>query len=226
MITAVIIDSREPDDVRGLRFGQAPTLVQALPTGDAMLATENAMLLVERKTLSDLLASIADGRLVAQAAEMSKASPWSYLVITEIPKVAGGKIIAGGRITDWQWQSVQGALLTVQELGVEVVWTENYHDCLGWLASRNRGPARVERKRDVLMASPGELVLMSLPGISEVRATALMQHCGNAATALAYLTQGNDHTVPGVGPATMQAARAALGIPDDMQLELLTKEEK
>lgn len=226
MITAIVIDSREPDDVRGLRFGQAPTTVQALPCGDAMIATENAMLLVERKTLSDLLGSIADGRLLTQAAEMGKASQWCYLVVVGMPQVIGGKMVMAGHMTEWQWQSVQGALLTVQELGVEVVWCENYHDTLEWLAGRNRGPVRTERKRDAIMASPGELVLMALPGVSEVRAAALMQHCGNAATALAYLTQDSDHKVPGVGPATMQAARAALGIPDGMQLELFVKEEK
>ncbi len=226
MIRAVIIDSREPEDIRSLRFGQAPVSVQALPCGDAMLATDEAMILVERKTLSDLLASIADGRLLAQAAEMIQVTPWSYLVIEAMPQVMGGLVHVNGRATQWQWTSVQGALLTVQELGVSPVWIEagHYAETLTWLATRNRGPVRTERKREAVMTSPGEIILTALPGISDVRAQALLKHCGTAAMSLVYLTGNADHKVPGVGPATMQGARSALGIPDDMQLELLTKE--
>lgn len=226
MIRAVIIDSREPPDLQGLRFGVAPTTVQALPCGDAMIAAEDAMLLIERKTLSDLLASIADGRLLAQCAEMVKVSEWSYIVIVGIPQVSGGKVIIDGRATEWQWQSVQGALLTAQELGVATVWTQDYHDCLEWLASRNRGTVRIERKRAALLQSPAEVILMALPGISDIRATALLKHCGTAAWALNYLTRDGGGDVPGIGPATKQAARAALGLCDEHELRVLTKGEQ
>lgn len=226
MIRSVLVDSREPIEIQGLHFGAAPVSVQALPCGDAMLATDEAMILVERKTLADLLASIADGRLLAQAAEMVRVTPWCYLVIEAIPQVMSGLVHVNGRATQWQWTSVQGALLTAQEIGVSPVWIEagHYAETLTWLATRSRGPVRTERKREAIMASPAEIALTGLPGISDVRAQALLKHCGSAAWALVYLTGNSDHHVPGVGPATIQGVRAALGIPDDMTLELIAKE--
>jgi len=66
----------------GCPVSQAP-----LHVGDTWAATEDATLVVERKTLSDLLQSIRDGRLFTQAAKMVSQSAWSYEVVTEMPVV-------------------------------------------------------------------------------------------------------------------------------------------
>ena len=225
-ISAVILDSREPTWVQSLRFGSAPVAVQELAAGDACLATPDAMILVERKTPNDLLASIADDRLFTQVAEMRKQTPWTYVVITGTLDAMMGKVRTDGRVTNWSWQSLQGALATVQELGAAIVYCagdDQYAPTLEWLAGRNHGTVRTGAKRDSVMTTPAESILTALPGISEVRATALLKHCGGTAWALAYLCGSTDHKVPGIGPSTQQAARAALGLSDDLTLEVVTK---
>jgi len=83
-LVRVLIDSREPQWVQELRW-HVPSGVQALPVGDAWLMVCDAVLAVERKTLDDFCASIADGRLFTQATEMQRATPWCYEVITGMP---------------------------------------------------------------------------------------------------------------------------------------------
>lgn len=225
-LIAAILDSREPTWVQGLRFGSAPVAVQELAAGDACLATPDAMILVERKTPNDLLASIADDRLFNQVAEMRKQTPWVYVVVTGHVDAIMGKVRTDGRSTNWSWQSLQGALATVQELGAAIVYCSGddaYAPTLEWLASRNHGTVRTEAKRDAMMTTPAESILTALPGISEVRAAALLKHCGSAAWALAFLSNGASDKVPGIGPSTHQAARAALGLTDDLTLEVVTK---
>jgi len=225
-LNAVILDTREPESITKLTF-DVPTSTQALPCGDAWLSTDTGIVIVERKTASDLLGSIMDGRLFDQASRMVKASPWSYVVVTSIPIVRSGYVWTSGRITKWKWASVMGALLTVQEMGVGVMFLyapTQYKAALVRLANRNRDDVRPHHKREAVMAAPGELILSSLPGISEVRAQALLDHCGSAAWALMYLSGDKGGEVPGVGPATREAARKALGLDEGLMLSVITRE--
>ena len=200
-----------------------------LQVGDAWAAAEDTILVAERKTLSDLLRSISDGRLFTQAAAMVQQSIWSYEVVTELPVIRSGCVWAGGKLTNWRWSSVQGALLTLQDIGVQVVFWPNSHqgyaDALKFLADRDRGPVKVHpQKRDVVMQSPAESILCSLPGISDGRAGALLEHCATTAWALDFLTGNGGGSVPGVGPGTKQAVRQALGLPNDLRLAVIDKE--
>jgi len=226
MLKTVILASTEPARIKALNCG-VPTMVQALPCGDAWLATDTETLVIERKTLSDLLASIRDGRLFDQAARMGAQSKWSYEVITALPVVRSGMVCLDGKLTEWKWSSVQGALLTIEEMGIEVVWWQGgYVECLKWLASRDRDTVHVKpQKRDVIMQSPAETILCSLPGISDGRAGALLEHCGTAAFALQFLTGNGGGPVPGIGPGTKTAVRNALGLADDLVLTVVSKEE-
>jgi len=225
-LKAVILASTEPQSIKALDYG-VPMLVQPLKCGDCWLSTGTQTLVIERKTLSDLLASIRDGRLFDQAARMVSQSKWSYEVITELPVVRSGLVFINGKLSDWKWASVQGALLTIQEMGVEVVWwPDGYVKCLEWLAGRDRDTVHVKpQKRDVVMESPAETILCSLPGISDGRAGALLEHCGTAAFALQFLTGNGGGTIPSIGPGTKTAVRSALGLADDLVLTVVGKEE-
>jgi len=227
MLKAVILDSKEPAAIKALDYG-VPTMTQSLPCGDAWLATEDTTLVVERKTLPDLLASIRDGRLFDQAARMVAQSKWSYEVITELPVVRSGQIFLNGKLTEWKWSSVQGALLTLGEMGVEVIWWQDgYVQCLEWLAGRDRDTVHVKpQKRDVVMESPAETILCALPGISDGRAGALLEHCGTAAFALQFLTGNGGGSIPGIGPGIKTGVRSALGLDDSLVLAVIGKEEQ
>lgn len=218
-MATILIDSREPQNIQQLGT------VQTLPVGDAWIAGADAVLIVERKTLADFCASIADGRLFNQVAAMRQASPWCYVVVVGLPVVSGGHVVIGGKVTGWQWNSVQGAILTVQELGANIVFAAaetEYGNTLQWLARRDRNTVQIAARRDVAIQSPAEQVLCALPGIAQTRAEALLQHCGNVAFALAALTDGEK--VPGVGPSTKNAVRSVLGLLPEMRLAVIPME--
>lgn len=230
MLNAVILASNEPVPYRELTFGDTPTSVAPLTVGDTWLASGDATIIVERKTVEDLLASIQDGRLLTQAAEMVKLSNWCYLVIQGQPKIHSGVYWIAGKATKFSVRRVEGALMTVQQLGVTVVRNvtatpEAYADTLRWLARRARGPVRVGRKRDSVMSSRQERVLMELsPNIGEERAQALMAASPNLAWAIVALADGKATSIPGVGPATCDSVRATMGLEDDQEFQIYIKE--
>ena len=116
MLTAAVIDSREPQHIQALTFGGIPTVIAPLEAGDLWAScTDGELLVIERKTTSDLLGSIADGRLFQQALKMRERSQWAYLVITGyLQPTHDGKTLVQGKATGWDWNAVQGALLDVQ----------------------------------------------------------------------------------------------------------------
>ena len=229
-ILSFVVDSREPDWCKSIRLDGAPDpVVTALPAGDAWIACEDAALIVERKTLNDLCGSISDGRLINQCHEMRSSSEWCYIVVTDIPKVAGGKLVINGKPSGWNWNSIQGALMTCQELGVPVIWCDGkaqYGATLLWLVGRDRGKVRIEQRREAVLESIAERILTAIPGIGGQRAAALLKYCGNAAWALDYLTGDVFGEVPGVGKNTMIATRTALGLEDDNKLAVMPTEER
>lgn len=230
MITAVMIDSREPQQFQQLKFGNAPTVVTALECGDLWASTEDgSLLIIERKTAGDLLASIKDGRLFQQAAAMRQRSVWAYLVITGIlADSIDGHVVTDGRATGWRWTDVQGALLTVQELGVAVVQCAGdgqYEETVLRLARRERCTEKALAPRTLgRVLTPAEMVLTSLPGIGLERAQQLLQEWdGRTAYALAWLTQMDTWVdLAGIGNGTKLNARRALRLEDDEWLTVFT----
>src|SRR5512139_1013221 len=101
MITALMIDTREPDWIQTLSFQGIPKQITLLNHGDCFAATDDGyMLLIERKTPSDFFGSLRDERLLPQLAAMLDQTRFSYLVITgEFQRGANGKVIADGRDT-------------------------------------------------------------------------------------------------------------------------------
>lgn len=227
MLQAAMIDSREPAWVQKLKFGGAPCVVTALEFGDLWATTDDgAMVCVERKTPTDLLGSIKDNRLFSQCAGMRQKTPWAYLIVTGVLRATrDGKVIADERITGWAWDSVAGALLTCQELGVGVVHTTTegeYEAAVLRLASRKHGEEYiVSPKMDSRAMSHAEQVLTSLPGVGWQRATDLLAAFnGRACEALAWLTWlGTFGEGPaGIGNGTKAGVRKALGLAEDEEL--------
>ena len=244
-LKSILIDSREPTWVQKLTFGAVSVSVAPLTAGDAWLATEDAVIIVERKTFSDLLGSIQDGRLFDQAARMVKLSPWCYLMVQGWGHFSAGEryimvqgwghFSAGERYIahahlpkPWLAHRIEGALATIQQMGVVVIRIGEqqpiYRDALSWLADRKRSDVKIIPRREAVMQSPGERILCSLPGVHEVRALALLDHCGTAAWALVYLAGEGGGKVHGVGPAMKEATRQAMGLEDDQILAINIKE--
>ena len=225
-IQSVLIDHREPPHVQRLAFDGATVAVTQLACGDIWVAAADGnLLIIERKTADDLLTSIADGRLFDQAASMTAMSPWSYIAVEgTLAPAASGKTLADGAPVNWRWASVQGALQTVQELGVAVVYLSGSDELAPYierLARRDRGPVRVGGVRKPELLAPGMALLMALPGVGPDRAKTMLEQAGTAAFALSILTDDTLNLI-GIGKETRAKVRETLGIPADCKLEIVT----
>jgi len=231
-LNAVILDSREPSNITALTFGgKVPVSVAMLDCGDAwLIADDGNLLIVERKTPSDLLGSIKDGRLFQQVAAMRNQTKWAYLMITGLlAHTVDGMVKTDGRLTEWRYSSVQGALLSVQEFGVAVVYCESdehYEKAILTLSNRDRSPEKVIQQRSKpTVLTQQEIVLTSLPGIGIDKAGLLLGEHGSAAYSIAWLTWLDSFAeVSGIGDMTKRKVREALGLlPEEWIAVLDTK---
>lgn len=228
-IVSLMIDSREPQHIQSLTFGGADIAVMPLDAGDLWVAcTDDNLLVVERKTVGDFLNTLRDDRLFSQMAKIREVSPWAYLVICgDLREGPAGKCWVDGRESGWNWSSVSGALLTVQELGVHVLsiaGDHEYDQAVIRLANRDRSQLRIGPARDATLVGPAETILASLPGIGPDRAQTLLSHCGTVAAAITFLTTDDKHDIPGIGYQTKLKIRKALGLQWDEALELTVRE--
>lgn len=231
-LSAVFIDSREPSHITALRFGnKIPVAVTMLDTGDLWASTDDgSLLIIERKTPSDLLGSIADNRLFQQVSAMRERSKWSYLMVCGVlAHTLDGMVITETRTTQWRFDSVQAALLSVQEMGVCVVVCQSdqhYEKAILTLANRDRSGEKVLAQRmqpRVLTAQ--EIVLTAFPNIGVEKAGQLLGEFGSAGYAIGWLTQENTVTeIVGVGDVTKRKVREALGLKAEEWIAVLDTE--
>jgi ERCC4-type nuclease len=230
MITAIMVDQREPDWVKALKFGGAPRMITLLEAGDFLVTTDSgALLSIERKTPADFLASIADGRIFNQVHGMKQLTPWTYILITgPFTPDARGMIALEGNPTGWNWGSVQGALLQCQEMGAFVVYAagdEDLESAVLRLGEHERGPIKVRQEREQLTISVAEQILTALPGIGEQKAAALLKYAGTAGWALCYLTDPEfEKEVQGIGKITKQHIREALQLAEGEVISVIGKD--
>lgn len=231
-LSSVLIDQREPASIRELRFGGVPILSTLLEAGDVIATCDDgASLVIERKTATDFLNTLRDERLFPQLRRMREISPWSYLAIVGALRAdIAGKAVADGRETGWNWASVAGALLTVQEIGVHVLLIEtdlDFEAAIIRLANRERKTVHVPPPRDVVQMSDELAILTAFPGVGLERASALLQSCNTPANAIEFLTDDDpaeqSERVPGVGPGIKKQVRKALGLNDAYMLSVTMK---
>jgi ERCC4-type nuclease len=211
--------------------------VTKLINGDVLATTDTGdMIAIERKTPSDLLNSIGDKHIFKQAAGMRNQTPWAYLVVTgTLTATAADKVIADDRVTGWAWNSVQGALLEIQELGVRVVYctsNKEYEPTVLRLCNRERCKEKViEPTVSSRIMSPGEALLCSLPGVGWERASKLLNEFdNNSADAISWLTWQNYNVngvnveIAGIGNGVKAGVRKALGLRDGYVLDVFPDE--
>jgi ERCC4-type nuclease len=221
-----MIDSREPRWVQSLDFGGVPTAVVALDAGDFLVATtDDRLLAIERKTPGDFLNTLRDDRLFPQVAKLRDQSEWAYLLISgQLGRAVDGTVSTPTRDTGWEWTAIQGALLTVQELGCHVVFCDGDDDlepAIVRLAKRRRDEKRILPPREPALLGPGEAAIAALPGIGNTRMMDVLQAAGTPADALVMLTLKHGEHVHGIGPATKTRIRNALGLEGDWALGIV-----
>jgi ERCC4-type nuclease len=220
-LASVLIDSREPEWVRRLTFGGVPTAVTALEAGDFLCACDDAQMIgIERKEATDLLNSLRDRRLLPQLSRLRAQCEWAYLMICGELRCSDGMVVTPARVTEWQWASLQGALLDVQEMGVNVVYVPtnagtDLEDAIARLARRDRNLKRIPPARSTHILSDGEACIAALPGIGLDRAFAVLEATDRPFWALIALASANGHDhIPGIGPGIRAKIRKELGFTD------------
>ncbi len=207
----ILIDHREPLAVINKikkHFSNDTIKVQELPCGDVWIDD----LIIERKTIADLLASIADNRLFNQASEMRGLSEWCYIII-ESPLIWYQQKMVG---TDWHFRSVQGALLQVQELGVCISYCDNDDDfpmAVEWLWKRDKSKiVNLAPRKYGLPITVDCKILSAIPGIGIEKAEKLLYEFGSAMAAIECLTDNNCQLPKGIGQKIRKAAQDAFGL--------------
>lgn len=230
----VIVDSREPTWIQNLTFGGCHVATSTLDLGDIQVIKEDgSMLIIERKTVQDLLNSIADGRLLKQAAnigeliyslagEKEKRTILGLLLVTGVMYPHKGKVVAGGEVTNWHWSSVQGALLKCQTLGMEYMHLESEIELekavIGFLEKAFIGDYELKPTRVFKELGTTVEVLACLPGIGLQRAISLSQQADNNLMKAFELLTRPDIKIAGIGEKTKEAIRKAIGLGENQHV--------
>jgi ERCC4-type nuclease len=224
MITSVLIDSKEPPNIQALRFNGIPVMVTSLEVGDLWATTDtNHILIIERKTPNDLLNSLRNDRLFNQVAAMVEkredSTFYPYLVITgHISYNMQGTAITPLGVTGWNYNAVMGGLLTVQEMGVPVLFSpDDYEDCVIRLGKRSREEAVIKPLRPSKHLGDGAAVLLSLPGIGPEMLNRIWEE-SNGCVALALTILSDLNIESSVPKATRIRIRKALGLTEFQSL--------
>ena len=150
---------------------------------------------------------------------------WPYLVITgSFLPGPNGKVVADGRETGWGFASVMGAILSIQELGVFVVFCNgdmDYEDCIIRIGKRDRDPqTKILAPRPARALGPKIDFLTGISGIGVEHAQSILQWAGdNVGHALVGLTDMEIKSP--IGPALRKRFRNLLQLQDYESLEIV-----
>jgi DNA excision repair protein ERCC-4 len=209
---SIIADDREAgsDVVRELLARpDCQVTIRRLPTADYQIADR---LLFERKTLPDLVASIADGRLFRQANRLAAGQRRGVILLE-----GRAKEIADSGMSR---EAIQGALICVSVvLGIPLLRSRDAKESAQLMiyAARQlqrvlsgalpRPGARPKSKRKIQLH-----ILQGLPGVGPSRAERLLERYGSVEAALA--AEWEDLALlPGIGEVTARKIRWAVSEP-------------
>jgi ERCC4-type nuclease len=231
-ILSVVCDSREPQWAKNLKFGGVPVAIQTLDAGDYWVATnDNKILIIERKTADDFVGSIIDGRIFHQVANMQTLRDqgyWSYVMITSAIQRNSDGTVFTTLDRKFSWNAVQGAKLSIQELGIPIIecgGDTDFEDAIMRLAERSRDDfVRIAPARKPRFFGGGATLLLGLPGIGLETVDRVLEYCGTAAWALSEFSDLESKLkIPGIGPGMKANVRWALGLKDDELLIVANK---
>lgn len=229
--TIIWVDSNEhshhPEHMKKFHQMGAMCQVKSLDYDFKIATPDGFMLKVERKTPNDFLESIKDRRLFNQVSRLVEGGGFPYVIIEGVffPD-PDGFVWFDGQTRKFQWSSLQGALISVQELGVSIVYDQDFHGAVGRLVSRSRSMVKIPPRREPYVFSEQETIMMSLPGVGSKKAIEYLELSNhNVAVALTMLTaphDGKKNYVPGWGKKSRDNLVNVLG----GSVEIITRKEE
>jgi crossover junction endonuclease MUS81 len=198
----IIIDKRENDlfnktkaHLEKYNFGDIVIYNEVLQLGDVVIKTDNdeIMLIVERKTLSDLLSSIKDGRYAEQSLRLSNTNCSNhqimylvegvisschnnekqiiYSTITSLSLYKGFSIMKTSGPDD----SAEFLLICCDKINRSIKSNKKIYDFTNTEQSTNYCDVIKSVKKDnITKENIGEIMLMQIPGISSTLAKAIL----------------------------------------------------
>lgn len=200
-------ESRGPV-VAGLRgMPEFDVTITRLAVGDYRV---DGRFLFERKTLTDLVASIESGRLFNQALRMARVKELQPALVLE----GTSRDLEGSGMA---WEAVQGALVTVALfVGLPVLRTRSAMETARtFLYAARQGRAHAcgalprRGRRPKGKAALQNYILQGLPGVGPERAAQLLRRFRSVEAALAAGPEALT-AIPGIGARTAQAIRWAV----------------
>ena len=204
----ILIDSREPWHIQKLGT------VTRLPAGDVWIQLENGLVIIERKTTNDFLESIKDGRLFNQVVEMRQISEWCYVAIEGVftPISEDMVNIGHSELRNWRFSAIEGAKLSIQELGCGVIHYTDVDQLIKQMTERSKNAVKIPPRRNTYVFSPQEATLATLPGIGSKKSTEYMSiFNGRLCLAITALCAPHDGTIPGWGKKSRDSLIEYLG---------------
>jgi DNA excision repair protein ERCC-4 len=191
-----------------------------LPLGDYLV---NDCLLIERKTLKDLVASIKSGRLFTQMFQLAHSGKKCVLLLE------GTTVDLTGR--GMRREAIQGALIHItMRLEIPILRAKDAEESakiIRYVAQQfdqiKTKKAMVKRYRPSRLKNKQKkqlYVLQGLPGVGPERANALLEKFGSVEN-IVKATEKELQTVPGIGKYTARQIRWVLEEP-----EILYKEKR
>jgi len=161
----------------------------------------NDTLLIERKTLTDLVSSIKSGRLFTQMFNLSRAEKQAVLLLE------GNSVDLAG--SGMQRAAIQGALIHISlKLQIPILRAKDVEESsriiryIGWQSEPiHQKKASVKRYRPFKLNSKQKkqlFLLQGLPGIGGERAKALLEKFGSVEN-IVKASEKELQTVPGIG---------------------------
>ena len=221
-----IVDTREPEKVEKRLADKFTVTRQFLQFGDVYVPPR---LGIERKTATDLLHTMSEGRLIRQLNGLSSSYTVPVLLIEGTLRAnKSGFTVANGQATKWPFVAVQALLWKAQINGIIVVNVKlsEFASTVATLArladeaERVVNPARHMRVKE----DRAEAILTLFPNVGKKLAKHLLRYAGTLGWALAALT---DETVrvQGVGVKTREEARKILGLKPKEEIVIVRRED-
>ena len=241
MPMTIIVDSNEasqtPTIVEEMKaeFVGVSVVISSLNYGDILVITdEGKTIAIERKAPFDLLGSIGDGRVFAQAERMMSNTPFSFILIHgSISYNFDDYVTIQGKVTKWRGNAVRAALIALQLSGVVVMQTENIRfgnvvrEILNLVSKPSEHEQKAHKVRSVTFPPcDGRVdILSQFDGVGHKRATAILEFVGKDGEmgrlcdavswgTLMSLIKYDDHP-EGWGKVTIEKFRNSLGLQSD-----------
>ncbi|MCS7106365.1 MAG: helix-hairpin-helix domain-containing protein [Candidatus Aenigmarchaeota archaeon] len=169
----IVCDYREKDVIEELKKLGALVNVQSLKVGDFIVSEK---VCIEKKTHSDFISSIIDGRIFEQASSLRKNFEKPIILIEGY---------SNREISDNALKAALACLLI--DFGISLVSTKNPLDTaklVYWIAKKEQSEAKNEvaikiGKKPKDMKKIQEFIVCSLPGVSTKTAVKLLKEFGS-----------------------------------------------